>query len=337
DTDQPTVLTDPNPEITYHEFWSQVGLSVLDEGNAGIWVSARDSQSNPSRLHLIPWDEITVNWQDDRKLYRVYSWRNKTLHPNEDFIHIAVNRPAGQLSGVGPVTAAQSGVLATARAEEDISRSMVQDNFTPQLIVKHPSVKTSKDANRVRDIFESDRSTRRNRPSVTDTITEFEQLKVNLQESQWIESRNFTVQQIGRYFGLNGQFLLVESGSSLTYSTTETLFRQFLTQTLRPTYLERIEQSISRLLPFGKKARFNADEILRADITSRYQAHQIGVGGHGFITVNEVRASEGLSAIPGGDELIALSTQPKDTGNHARELAEIIQKVYLGVGKVITS
>ena len=103
-------------------------------------------------------------------------------------------------------------------------------------------------------------------------------------------------------FGLSGFFLLVSSGDSMTYSTTESLFRMFLTTTLRPTFLERIEQSFSRLLPTNNTARFNVDEVLRADLEARYRAYQLGISA-GVLTKNEARALEGLEALTGGDAI----------------------------------
>ena len=61
------------------------------------------------------------------------------------------------------------------------------------------------------------------------------------------------------------------------------------------------------LLPPFKVARFNTDELLRADIKSRYEAHHIGIAA-GFKTPNEVRKEEGLPPMLGGDEL----RQPND-------------------------
>jgi phage portal protein BeeE len=97
---------------------------------------------------------------------------------------------------------------------------------------------------------------------------------------------------VGRLFGLDGFFLLVESGGSLTYSTTEQLLRLFLVMTLNPTYLEPIQQVFSLMLPEGISARFKTDEILTADIKSRYEAYAIGITNE-FLDPDEVRRIEG--------------------------------------------
>jgi len=160
---------------------------------------------------------------------------------------------------------------------------------------------TRQEAEEVRDIWEGSHKGRK-RVGVTSGTVEFKPLQIKPVDAQFVESRNFSIQEVARIFGLPGHFLGVSSGSSMTYSTTESLNRLFVTNTLRPTYLERIEQVFSMLLPPFKVARFNTDELLRADIKSRYEAHHIGIAA-GFKTPNEVRKEEGLPPVLGGDEL----------------------------------
>src|SRR5690606_20726266 len=93
----------------------------------------------------------------------------------------------------------------------------------------------------------------------------WEQLTLKPADAEWVEARNFTIQDIARLFGLHGIWLNADAGSSLTYSTTESLFRKFVSGTLWPTYLERIQQAFTRLLPEGKEARYNVSELVRAD------------------------------------------------------------------------
>lgn len=59
---------------------------------------------------------------------------------------------------------------------------------------------------------------------------------------------------------------------------------------------------------------FNVDELLRADIQTRYAAHRIALGGTGWSTVNEVRKSEGMEDVEGGDTVFRpVNTAPVDS------------------------
>jgi hypothetical protein len=76
---------------------------------------------------------------------------------------------------------------------------------------------------------------------------------------------------------------------------------------MRP-HLVRDEQELKRkLIPRNQWSRFrfrhNLDDLLRADIKTRYEAYKTAIMS-GFKTQNEVRKVEGLPPMPGGDTLL---------------------------------
>ena len=71
------------------------------------------------------------------------------------------------------------------------------------------------------------------------------------------------------------------------------MFIFFVRFTLRPLAI-KIEEAMSTLLPRGQRATFNFDAVLRADTRTRYEAHEIALRA-GFMTVEEIRALEGLT------------------------------------------
>lgn len=320
----PELLASPDPTETYHDTMSSLMFDLIDEGDGFLWVKAFDSIGNPRSVYVVDEGEVSVSW-DRRRLYRQYAWRGDPMEEGRNFFHIAINRKKGDLRGRGVLEAARDTTIATLKAQSEMALSMAEDNYTPTLLLKHPSVTDKRSAQLVRDMYVSDRDKRgRNVPAATSTQTEIEQMTINPVDAEWVESRAFEIQETARLFGLPGWMLLVDQGSSMTYSNTEGVMRFWATMTLRPTYLERIEQTFSRMLPEGRKARFNMDEILRADLAARYQAYQLGIESE-FLLPNEAREGEGLAPIAGGDSF-----------SRSREIAEIIQKLYLGVGVVLS-
>jgi HK97 family phage portal protein len=91
--------------------------------------------------------------------------------------------------------------------------------------------------------------------------------------------------------------LNVEAQSSLTYSTTLDELRRWLTLSLMPGYLSRIEASFTDLLPRGQEATFDTSSILRMDFASRVETYAGSIAA-GIHTVAEVRALEGLPTQP---------------------------------------
>jgi phage portal protein BeeE len=57
------------------------------------------------------------------------------------------------------------------------------------------------------------------------------------------------------------------------------------------------------MLPAQQRLRFNADEFMRADLSTRVRSHQIQIAS-GFLTPNEARHIEGREPYAGGDEFV---------------------------------
>jgi len=125
------------------------------------------------------------------------------------------------------------------------------------------------------------------------------------QESQYIETRAFQLQDIARIFRIPDVLLGIASGKTATYASAEQFFLAYVKHTLQP-WCQRIEQSIQRdLLAPSESAeyyvRHDLDSLTRADLETRYTAHAAGIAA-GFLTRNEARQMERLPALPGLDE-----------------------------------
>lgn len=286
----PDILLRPSLSETYNSTMRRIGASLLFRGNAYLYPTVRDTAGYPARIRVLNPDEVTVSWDRDQ-LFPVYQWRGRTLTANRDIFHIPINLWPGRLLGMGPIEAARTLTLGM-RADMDQSRRLAEDNSTPGLVIQVPAKLTQTEAAEVREMWESAHKGRK-RPAVISGGTTVQQVTLSPVDAQWIESRHFSVQEAARMFGLFGYFLLTEDGGSLTYTNPEALFRAFFALTLQPTYLEPIEQTFSLLLRPGSRARFDSDEILKADVGARYTAHEIGLRA-GFLTVPEVREKEHL-------------------------------------------
>jgi len=292
--DTPPLLTEPNPPEPYQSTLSKVVASLLFKGNAYLRPRTRDGRGNVTSLLVLNPDEVTCRW-DRSALYPEYEWRGRILNTDE-LVHIPLNLWPGRPDGVGPVTAARL-VLAGAKAEVNMARRLAEDSSPPGGVLQVPGTLDATEAQRLQTLWE-DAHLGRARLGVLGNGIEWKQIAFNPVDAQFLESRNFTVQEIARMFGLPGHFLLVDSGSSLTYSTVEGLMQAFLTTTLSPTYLERIEAGFTRLLPRGASARFNVEGLLRADQAARYEAYKVGLESQ-FLTIDDVRRAEHLPAIGG--------------------------------------
>ena len=81
--------------------------------------------------------------------------------------------------------------------------------------------------------------------------------------------------------------------------------QDYVNNTIMPD-LHRIEQKLTQ--EFGLEdecleIRLDESVLLRADITTRFAANRIALGGAAFATLNQVRLGEGWDEVPGGDEV----------------------------------
>lgn len=296
-TPTPRILEQPNPAETYQDTLNQITNSLLFTGNAYLLPRTFDDLGFPTSIIVANPSDVQCRW-DANKIYPVYEWRERPMTAGTEIIPIPLNRWPGRPDGVSPVSACRL-MLEGAHAEQSLATHLMTDDATPPLAISVPEKITQPEAAAIRDTWEATHGGGNKRPGVLGGGATLERMAFSPVDAQFLESRTFTVQEIARMFGLHGLFLLVPSGDSLTYSTTESLFRLTLTMTIAPTYLERIEQAFSRMLPAGRKARFNTDQLLRADLQARYTSYETALRA-GFLTADEVRGLEGMGPLPAG-------------------------------------
>ncbi|MDW9726311.1 phage portal protein [Sinorhizobium meliloti] len=143
------------------------------------------------------------------------------------------------------------------------------------------------------------------RPLILEGGTKWQQLTINPEDAQMLESRGFSVEEICRFFGVP-PFMIGHTEKSTSWGTgleQQTLgFQKF---TLRRR-LKRIEQALEKQLlkpsdlAEGITIEFNLEGLLRGDSAARASFYQSGLN-NGWMTINEVRALENMPPVDGGD------------------------------------
>jgi HK97 family phage portal protein len=85
-------------------------------------------------------------------------------------------------------------------------------------------------------------------------------------------------------------------GTSLTYANLEQRSARLLRVTLLP-WMVRIEKALSALMANPRYMKFNANGLLRSDLTTRYAAYATGIAS-GFLLPDEAREREDLPPMP---------------------------------------
>jgi len=129
----------------------------------------------------------------------------------------------------------------------------------------------------------------------------YQNVTMNPEAAQMLESRAFSIEEICRWFRVPPFMVGHADKQSSWASSVEGMNLQFLTNTLRP-LLVNIEQEISRCLLDDDElfAEFSVEGLLRADSAGR-SAYYTTALQNGWMSRNDVRRLENLPPIEGGE------------------------------------
>lgn len=297
-------------------YLTQVMLSLLSDGNAFV-ATPRTRDGVPSAL--VPLDPSKV--QVERDAGRVhYVVGGQKLGPL-DIMHIPGLLMPGGIRGLSPIGAAREVIDGAAEAQR-FGTSWFANSAVPPAVIQMPSAQggeADRDrAKRVAQTWHDTHGGTSNAGKVGVLIggAELKTVAVGNKDSQWLESRQFSVQEIARIFGVPPH-LIADSSNSTSWGSglaeQNLAFGQF---SLRP-WIERIEDGHNRLLSThdrpGVFLKLNLDALLRASLKDRYASYAQGIHG-GFLAPNEARKWEDLPPIPGGDTVPPPSGQTPPEG-----------------------
>jgi HK97 family phage portal protein len=303
--ERPSLLLDLGAFIEY-------SISSLAGSGDAFWEITRSSSALREPIAVEPLDPAQVGVVLDPVTgIRSYTVRGRPM-PTDRIRHLQMMRLTGRARGLGPVEAARIELRGTLDAR-DYGNSWFSDSAVPNGVLTTADVLSAEQAKQYKDGWngitaDGTKTDQSHEIRVLGSGLSYEHLNLKPADAQFLETQQFNTTQLARLFGIPASLMLAAvQGSSTTYSNVEQDWIGFIRFTLM-SYLKEIEDALSSLLPYGRTVRFNVDALLRTDTKTRYEAHQIALNA-GFKTVNEVRRSEGLPALPGGDALAAPRAQ----------------------------
>lgn len=126
-------------------------------------------------------------------------------------------------------------------------------------------------------------------------------LTVSPDEAQFIETKNYVVQEVARMFHI--PLSKISDVSNRTYNNIEQEAKEFITETLVP-HIEAWQSELNRKFFVGlrEEGKFSYEELVKPSMEDRYSAYSIATGGRAWKTPNEIRISEGDEPLPEFDE-----------------------------------
>ena len=331
---QPSIAVSPhpNPVFTRVEWVHQYCTSFLMRGNAYGLITEVE-KGIPSKVAWLHPDKVTV---DESGALPVYLYNGRPLDI-ATVIHIPWYPQEGSVVGLSPISQFRT-VLETGHYAAKFGLDWFKNGTAPSGHLKYakPTIDTGPAA-AAKARFKS--AVANNDLFVSGSDWSWESLSVKPEEAQFLQTIKATANQVAAIYHVDPQDIGGESGSSMTYSTVELNQIKMQTRALQPIFT-RLEQHLDRLLPAGQYAKFNPDALIRTDLKSRMDASKIGLE-TGLLTLPEGRALENRAPLT-DDEFDAWMRQQGKTVETSAELrakqkAEIVQKIYLGVGTVLTA
>jgi HK97 family phage portal protein len=299
----------PNADDTAMEFWEFIAGCIELRGHA----YAEKKFIGDRLVSLTPIDPALVSRRKEGGKW-IYSWTvsGKANEVTADkMFHVR-----GPFGGMTPLTICRK-VFGGAVSVENSATSTFRNGARPTGVLSSDKNFTPDQRKLAEDLIQQRYSGAVNsgKPLLLDGGVKWEQLSINPDDAQMLESRKFSVEEICRIFGVPPHMIGHTEGSTSWGTGLEQQTLGFLTFTFRRR-LKRIEQAVAKqLLTDADRARgitvsFNIDALLRADSGARSKYYQV-MSQIGAMTINEIRALENLPSVAGGDiPRVQMQNQP---------------------------
>ncbi|WP_306150635.1 phage portal protein [Roseovarius sp. MMSF_3281] len=308
DNDLARILTvKPNGVQTSVEFWEGVVAHALLRGNG----YAEKLTIGPRLVGLRPLLSVVPRRRGDGQFdYRVTENGRAYTLPAEKVLHL---RGFGGGDGLG-LSAVKYGVqsFGAALAADNTASTVFDNAMMPSGVLQSDQILTPEQRDQLQAMITTYSGSKKAGKIMTlEAGLSFDQLQMNPEDAQLLETRRFQVEDICRWFGMPPIIIgHAAEGQTMWGTGVESIMLSWLTTGINP-MLRRIEARMNAdLIPVGKRGRwyfeFNREAMLQMDSKSKSE-FMAKMGQSGTMTANERREKLNLRRHPdpAADELLA--------------------------------
>ena len=319
------VLNKPNPEMNGYIFRQTAHLHYNTRGNAFIQI-IRNRKDEVTQLWLLNPDKMAVERQAGKLVYKYYSDHGIVSMPPEEIIHYK----NFSMDGIWGLTPAQqcADSMGYGISNMRYGNQFYQKGARISGAIETDGVMEEEDFMKYRDDVNTKYAGMGAEYSllVLDNGYKFKPVTLSQKDAQFIESAQFSVDDIGRIYGVPS-FLLNNYGRA-TFNNVENLSILFTQYTMLSEIKQwEIEFSQKLFTPeeqdAGNYLELVIEMLLRGDALSRFESYGKGIQ-WGIYNANEVRAKENLAPRQGGDQYVTPTNMYTND-----QLEEIVKKQKL--------
>ena len=317
-----------NPDMTAMSFRQTLTAHCLGWGN-GYAEIVKDIQGNVAELYPLPPNKVRPKLTDYGDLYyEVHRDDGTTDNVSADLIFHVHGLGDDGLVGYNVIQYARES-LGLAQAAETFGSTYFGNNTIVGGILKHPNNLSEEAQRRLAKSMNEKYQGPDNahKIMVLEEGMDFTQTTIPPEQSQFLETRQFSVPEICRWFRMPPH--KVADLTRATFSNIEHQDLEYVKDCLTA-WFKRWETEIWKKLitdiekRSGVFVEHTVEGLLRGDIQSRYAAYQIALGNNnnpGFMTINEVRALENLNPMDGADELFS-PQEPEEPQEETQDISQ---------------
>lgn len=293
----PSVLQKPNDNQTAFDFFHQTMMTLALHGNAYIYAP-QGSGGIPVEMRNIHPKRVkgVVETDTGEMIYEI----GKLQYSSKDIYPIHWMLMPEQRRGISPLEALRN-TIGTGLAMDRFLAQFYGEGATPSSVLETDQSLTPEQARQIRDNWMESHFKHR-KPAVLQGGLKWRSITTSAADMQMLEHKESIIRDIARVYRIPLHLILGTGGDSQTYQNIEAMGTAFYKYTLLG-WVRRLEETFSSMFPATQKVRFNADEFLRADLTTRVRAQQIQIAS-GTMTPNEARQIENREPYEGGDQFV---------------------------------
>lgn len=297
------LLDFPHPDLTPYELWEWAYTSVALWGNA-YFRKVRNAAG--MQTWLLPIDPGAVKvgrtkYDPDLNSSKVFEVRREDggtyAWTSYEVLHIPGFGYDGTC-GTSPIAMARQSLGMTIAAERHGARLFGGGSMPAGLLTSDDRL-TPADAEVLKARWKERVRGRGDDIAVLGQGMRFQPITMPNTDAQFLESRQFQVAEIARWFGIPPHMLYDVDRSTSWGTGIEQQGIQFVVYSLRP-WLTRFEQRITReATPQGNYSKYVVEGLMRGDSAAR-AAFYTQMLNNGALNIDEVRDLEDREPLPGG-------------------------------------
>ena len=305
----PILHDQPNPEMTAFEFRAAMMTSLLLWGNAYAEIETNARGDVLALWPLLPgmMEVMRTRPASARERGKLYYHYQLPDGSHQDLVPYQIMHIRGLsfngVVGMSPIQMARQ-AIGLALATEEFGARFFGNGARPGVYLEHPGKLGDKAYERLLGSWNATHQGLANshRATILEEGMKLETVGVPPEDAQFLETRNFQVEEIARIFRV--PLHLVGDLRRATFSNIEWMSMNYVIYSLLP-WATCWEQAITRDLigPLERNsiyAKFLMSGLLRGDQPTRYQSYAVGRQ-WGWLSVNDVRRLEDMNEIPEGD------------------------------------